>query len=79
MMGNQRSACTVLFALLLAARSLALPSTKHKYSASSYVGLSTSAIFPTPNATNAATEYDSYFPHLSVVGNAGPTPSKFPF
>lgn len=54
----------------------ALPSEGIEFSASSFVGISTSAVFPVPNATNAATELDSYFPPLSDVGNAGPTPSK---
>lgn len=53
----------------------ALPSEGIEFSASSFVGISTSAVFPVPNATNAATELDSYFPPLSVVGNAGPTPT----
>ena len=47
------------------------------YEASSFVGVSTSAIFPVPNATNAASEYDSYFPDATQVGYPGPTPSKF--
>ena len=47
------------------------------YEASSFVGVSTSAIFRVPNATNAASEYDSYFPDATQVGYPGPTPSKF--
>ena len=47
------------------------------YEASSFVGVSTSAVFPVPNATNAASEYDSYFPDATQVGYPGSTPSKF--
>ena len=50
------------FALLSAAQS-----------ASSYAGVTVSDAFPPPSAT--FTEYQSYFPDASQVGNAGPTPS----
>ncbi|KAL5497776.1 hypothetical protein ACEPAH_2707 [Sanghuangporus vaninii] len=43
--------------------------------ASSFAGATISAIFPVPNATNAASDLDSFFPDASVVGFAGPTPT----
>ncbi|KAL5478531.1 hypothetical protein ACEPAI_2715 [Sanghuangporus weigelae] len=42
---------------------------------SSFAGATASAIFPLPNATNAASDLDSFFPYASVVGFAGPTPT----
>lgn len=41
-----------------------------------FAGESTSAVFPVLNATNAALEFDSFFPAATVVGFAGATPSK---
>lgn len=46
------------------------------YSASTFVGLSTSAVFPVTSAVNAASAYDSYFPDATEVGVAGATPSE---
>lgn len=48
------------------------------FQASSFAGETVGAVFPVPNATNAASEFDSFFPAPSVVGFAGPTPSMSP-
>ncbi|EJD00233.1 phosphoglycerate mutase-like protein [Fomitiporia mediterranea MF3/22] len=45
------------------------------FQASSFAGATTSAVFPVPNATNAASQFDSFFPEASAVGFAGPTPT----
>ncbi|KAI5121931.1 hypothetical protein M0805_000260 [Coniferiporia weirii] len=45
------------------------------FSASSFAGETSSAVFPVPNATNAASSLDSFFPDATVVGFAGPTPT----
>ena len=47
------------------------------FAASSFAGATSSAVFPVPNATNAASQYDSFFPDATAVGFAGPTPSAF--
>ncbi|KAI5121930.1 hypothetical protein M0805_000259 [Coniferiporia weirii] len=50
------------------------PSTS-SFQASSFAGETSSAVFPVPNATNAASSLDSFFPDATVVGFAGPTPT----
>ncbi|KAI5121929.1 hypothetical protein M0805_000258 [Coniferiporia weirii] len=45
------------------------------FSASSFAGETSSAIFPVPDATNAASSLNSFFPDAAVVGFAGPTPT----
>lgn len=47
---------------------------QHHGSASSFAGSTSTALFPPPNATVTAT--DTFFPEGSLVGFAGPTPSK---
>ncbi|KAH8112806.1 phosphoglycerate mutase-like protein [Phellopilus nigrolimitatus] len=45
------------------------------FKASAFAGSTTSAVFPLPNATNAGSAFNSFFPAASVVGFAGPTPT----
>ncbi|EJD01856.1 phosphoglycerate mutase-like protein [Fomitiporia mediterranea MF3/22] len=65
----------LLFSLLFTTISAARLSKHTALQASSFVGATTSAVFPVPNATNAASAFDSFFPEASVVGFAGPTPT----
>lgn len=53
-----------------------LPMRAPEYSASPYAGATTSAIFPPPDATNAASSLDTYFSDATQVGYHGATPSK---
>ncbi|KAI5121934.1 hypothetical protein M0805_000263 [Coniferiporia weirii] len=45
------------------------------FEAASFAGVTSSAVFPVPNATNAVSSLASFFPDASVVGFAGPTPT----
>ena len=65
----------LLFFLLFTTVSATELSKSTAFRASSFAGATTSAVFPVPNATNAASIYDSFFPEASIVGFAGPTPS----
>ena len=67
----------VLAAVLFSgsANAHALQARQTSWEASTFAGASTSAVVPPPDATNAGSEFDSFFPDATEVGFPGVTNS----